>query len=922
MAEKVGSIYFDLDLDDAKYQGKMNAADSTSKSFGKTLQENSLQLAALGAAAGLALNTVINKLETAVDAAVKQQNALMGLSSVAKGTGNSMDAATDAAKRLSADGLMPIGDAAAGLKNLLGAGFSLPEAIQLMNRFKDAAAFGRQGSLEFGQAIVGATEGIKNGNSALVDNAGVTKNLSNMLVDAGYSAQDLAKAGDDVGVRMAIFNGIIKETKNQTGDAAKMAESFGGAQARMNTQITTANVLLGTALQPILTKVMDALSPLIQGFIDFAKNNPQLVAALVAATVAALAFLTIAGLIAGVIGAVAAAGIGGLVATFAAVAAAIGVVVGALIFAETKFGLVSKALDVLKTFFDRVKDAVVGLFDLFVRGDITGSFLRSINMQEDSPFIGMLWKMREALKAVYDFVSDQFSSVWQSLQSIWDQLAKAMQPVIDALGKVFSTIGKFLADHSEAILGFFKVIGIVLGAIALAPFAIAIGIVLGALKLLAVVLGFVAKHFDTIKKVVLVALAVVFSPLIIAIGAVVIAFKAIVWIVQTLWTVFTTVFNAIWAVVSFVFNGIMAVWNSVLSPVFNAIIFIIQSLFTIWWTIFTGILSVVTTVISTIAQIIFVVLSALFGWIYNNFLLPIGRFFGAIFNGIWQTIQFVFNAIVAGITWYLQTVWGIITSVFNAVVGFVSWAWNGIKNSIINPIAQAVSAVWQKITGIKDAVVDGVNSAWNWIKGKFNDFVNAGRDLINGLVNGISNAKDAVVNKVKEICSGALDSVKKFFGIKSPSRVMAQMGDYLMIGFRNGISAAGDAVVTAAQRVSESVAEGVNNGINQVQDGTKSIIGLYGGMYNNLNAMSAAGIAPLAGSMAAIISAGDANEANGGAIAQAPIAITVNPSGIIARSRADLRDIAGDMINAVNEDLVARGVDPIGNGKVNGTSNV
>jgi hypothetical protein len=41
-----------------------------------------------------------------------------------------------------------------------------------MNRFKDSAAFGRQGALEFGQAIVGATEGIKNGNSALVDNAG------------------------------------------------------------------------------------------------------------------------------------------------------------------------------------------------------------------------------------------------------------------------------------------------------------------------------------------------------------------------------------------------------------------------------------------------------------------------------------------------------------------------------------------------------------------------------------------------------------------------------------------------------------------------------------------------------------------------------------------------------------------------------
>ncbi len=920
MAEKVGSIYFDLDLDDSKYQGKMSAADGQSKSFSNTLKDNSLQLAALGAVATVALNSIIDRLNVAVDAAVKQQNALMGLSSVARGTGNSIDAATDAAKRLSADGLMPIGDAASGLKNLLASGMSLPQAIKLMEAFKDSAAFGRQGSLEFGQAIVGATEGIKNGNSALVDNAGVTKNLSNILVDAGYSAQDLSKASTDVGVRMALYNGILAETKNQTGDAAKLSDSFGGAQARLNTQITQTNVALGEALQPILTKIFGALSPLIDAFMNFVKNNKELVAAIAAVVVVGLGLIAVVGIIGAIVGAILTMGTVGLV--MAAVAGGVAVLAGALIFLESKFGLVTKAMEVIGQVFNRVKDAVVGLFDLFVKGDITGSFLRSIGMQEDSPFIGMLWKMREALKAVYDFVVDQFMSIWDSLKSIWDQLAKAMQPVIDALGKVFGVIGKFLADHSEAILGFFKVVGIVLGAIALAPFAIAIGIVLGALKLLAVVLGFVAKHFDTIKKVVLVALAVVFAPLIIAIGAVVLAFKAIVWIVQTLWSVFTTVFNAVWAVVSFVFNAIMALWNAVLAPVFNAIIFIIQSLFNIWWSIFTGILSIVTTVISTIAQIIFVVLGALFGWIYNNFLLPIGRFFGAIFEGIWNTIQFVFNAIVAGITWYLSTVWGIITSVFNAVWGFITWAWNGIKNSIIDPIAAAVSAVWNKITGIKDAVVDGVNKAWNWIKDKFNDFVNAGKDLINGLVQGIGNAKDAVVNKVKEICSGALDSVKKFFGIKSPSRVMAQMGDYLMQGFGNGIAAAGDAVVTTAQRISERVADGVQNGVDQVASGSQAIVGLYGGMYNNLNAMSAAGALPLNGSMAAIISAGDANDANGGAIAQAPMAITVNPSGIIARSRADLRDIGGDIINAVNEDLVARGVAPIGDGKVNGVSNV
>lgn len=40
-----------------------------------------------------------------------------------------------------------------------------------MDRFKNSAAFGRQASLSLGEAVKTATEGLKNENSILVDNA-------------------------------------------------------------------------------------------------------------------------------------------------------------------------------------------------------------------------------------------------------------------------------------------------------------------------------------------------------------------------------------------------------------------------------------------------------------------------------------------------------------------------------------------------------------------------------------------------------------------------------------------------------------------------------------------------------------------------------------------------------------------------------
>ena len=864
MAEKVGTIYYDLDLDDTKYTSKSRAAGDSADNFGDRLKNAAGQLAALGAVAPGALTQGVGMLDKAVDAAVKQQNALMGLSSVARGTGNSIDAATKAAKDLSADGLMPLGDAASGLKNLLASGMSLDQAIKLMKAFKDSAAFGRQGSLEFGQAIVGATEGIKNGNSALVDNAGVTKNLSNILVEAGYSAQDLSKASTDVGVRMALYNGILGETKNQTGDAAKLADSFGGAQAKLTTQTTNLQVAIGTALQPILTKLMGIISPIIQAVLDWVKANPALATALAITTVVTLALAAAAGLVAAAIGAIMAIG-APIVGIVAGIALAIGVLIGTLVFLETKFGAVSKAMQVI------------------------GNFLNGV-----------------------------FTEAWKILKGALDELATTLKPVTDALGRMFKAIGDFVQQHAETFKAVFKGVAIAIGLIVVAPLVIAFGALVAVIKILSAVIGFIIKHFETIKKVVMVVLAVAFAPLIAVVLLLIGAFKAIVFVVQTLWTVFSFVFNAIWTVVSFVFNAIMILWQTVLQPVFSAIIFVISSLFQIWVSIWTGIFQVVWTIISTIAQIIAVIFMGVFNWIMNTFLTPLFNFFSMIFNAIWGAISFVLGLIWSGVVWYFTTVWNFISGIFNTVLSFVSWAWNGIKNAIINPIAQAVSAVWQKITGIKDAVVEGINNAWNWVKGKFNDFVDAGRNLIDGIVRGVSNAKDAVINKVKEICSGALDSVKKFFGIKSPSRVMAQMGDFLMQGLQNGIQRAGDAVVSTATTISERINDGMQNSLQSVAQGAQAVVGVYSGMYGQLNSMDMASAGALNGTVSAINNATIDN--NGMGIAQPPVVVQIDQSGIIARSRGEFRDIMADGIEAVNEDLRARGYNEIGNGKVKGNS--
>lgn len=280
--------------------GEATKASTELEKAGKSTRGAGTAATTAGVAMGLLAERLARGLVGAfretIAAANRLDSGLIGLTSVANAFKQDAGAAQAAAERLAADGLMAVGEAAGGLKNLLAAGFGLDQAVTLMERFKDSAAFGRQGALSFGEAIKGATEGIKNGNSILVDNAGVTKNLSQMLTEAGFSAQDLSKASSDVNVRMAIFNGILKETNPQLGDAARYAETAAGKQAAFSAQVEKTQALIGRALQPALASMLDTLTPLVQAIGNNAGAFTSL-AAIVMTVVGPLAAMKVAAML-------------------------------------------------------------------------------------------------------------------------------------------------------------------------------------------------------------------------------------------------------------------------------------------------------------------------------------------------------------------------------------------------------------------------------------------------------------------------------------------------------------------------------------------------------------------------------------------------------------------------------------------------
>lgn len=193
---------------------------------------------------------LINESRTAIDTIERTENSVKGLAAVARYAGEDIGTSLDTAMALAADGLINVQEASQSLQNLLSRGYSLDESVAILNRLKDAAAFNRQANLSMGEAIKGATEGLKNENSVLVDNAGVTKNVSVMWKEY---AQEIGTTVDKLTLsqkRQAEYNGIMRETEAQVGNAKLAVDGITGAKSRMRQEVFMLNNALGQSLTP------------------------------------------------------------------------------------------------------------------------------------------------------------------------------------------------------------------------------------------------------------------------------------------------------------------------------------------------------------------------------------------------------------------------------------------------------------------------------------------------------------------------------------------------------------------------------------------------------------------------------------------------------------------------------------------------
>ncbi len=117
-------------------------------------------------------------------------------------------------------------------------------------------------------------------------------------------------------------------------------------------------------------------------------------------------------------------------------------------------------------------------------------------------------------------------------------------------------------------------------------------------------------------------------------------------------------------------------------------------------------------------------------------------------------------------------------------------------------------ANWDKIgdffSGFFDWLGNAFSHLWDWISNGFKGLVEVGGNLISGLWQGITGAAGTVWDSICDFGSSIVNGFCDFFGIHSPSRVMAGIGEYLSLGLAQGITDETDSVVQGVQDVSDT----------------------------------------------------------------------------------------------------------------------
>ena len=680
----VGSVAMDLTLNSKNYTKQLNAVTkSTESAFSSTMKKVG------GFIAGaFAVKQVVDFTKTCIDSASQVQAAFTGLNSIVEGTGNSFAQAQKFINDYTSDGLVSINETATAYKNLLARGYDTSQIEDVLTRLKDSAAFGRQASYDLGEAVVTATEGLKNENSILVDNAGVTKNVAKMWEDyakeIGVSTNDLTQAQKI----QAEYNGIMEETRFQVGDAAAYTKTFSGQVQQLKFNFTQMTAAIGKVVAPIaqlfipvLNTAMQAVTNLFQSIQNvlkaFGLDMPDVVSKTSSAVSGVSADIE-----------------------------------------STGDSAVSAAKKINKAF------AGVDEINVLKTSDSSSSG-SNVSTGGTNTSISVTPATDDAVSTAVSTTVDKIRKYIEPLQNI------NFEPLISAFGNLKSAITPIIEEIGKA-LGWIwlEIITPWITYLIEKWWPTLVDIFAGALKIVEPILEGFGEGFSFVwENVLKPILSWTYDGIVAILGGIA---DALNWIGEneTASTILKAVGIALGVIVGVIatYNTVMGICN-VVTGIFSGIMSVLTSPITLVVLAITALITIITLLIKNWDAVknaasacwnwIVGVFQGAAEWFNNTIVQPIANFFTGMWDGLkngasaaWEGIKSVFSTVADFFKNIFTNAWEGVKKVFSTG----GKIFDGIKDGIVKAFTTIVNAIIKGINKVVSIPFDGINWALNKVK--------------------------------------------------------------------------------------------------------------------------------------------------------------------------------------------------------------
>lgn len=174
----------------------------------------------------------------------------------------------------------------------------------------------------------------------------------------------------------------------------------------------------------------------------------------------------------------------------------------------------------------------------------------------------------------------------------------------------------------------------------------------------------------------------------------------------------------------------------------------------------------------------------------------------ALIEGLATTIEERGMALIEAVVHLVKALFTLIFDVFK-------WFYNDVLKAGWEWVKNFFAGIEEKHQESMDKIGEFILSLVDAIKSKWEEFKEAAKELISGFISGITEKIKDAVSAVKDFASDVVTGVKDFFGISSPSKVMAEIGEYTGEGFIVGLNS----YSATAEKEATGFGEGIMNAI-------------------------------------------------------------------------------------------------------------